>query len=287
MIVSLVLQIAWGLGIPYCFWLRGSRILDGGGLERWAERFGAPLTEETVPYLQAHLRHGLRWRHGLGAAVFVATSLLPGVASIAWRTSTPRWIALVGFGGYLVGATAAELRRWAMPAGRSGRAALVSRRVTDYVPAWPLRIIGVVSIVVAASAAVAMHARRIDPDSARYGESATTLLAGVAAVACVVVLVGVTLLTIAGRRQSSDSPELLRADEALRSHSAHIVAALALVTCAYASLTSIQPAAYFLGGSKLSVVGFFVTVVMLGLATALSRDSVWRAHIARERQVAR
>ena len=190
---------------------------------RWADAHEVTVTPRTEPLVARYLTRARRWR----AAGALAGVILPAVTAIAGSPRPGFWQAVLI--GYLAGAALAELTR-PDPAGATRAAALVPRRLDDYVPRsatlW-LRTRAALSLV-------ATTLRFVGPIDATWRNRAPSASAFVVAtIACVVVAVVAegAARRIVARPQRYEAADLLAADDAIRSASAHAVigAALALV----------------------------------------------------------
>lgn len=204
--------LAWGWWAPIA-----------GRVERWAAARRVPLTDESEPYVSRRMRAARRWRC---TGVAIAWTL-PFGWQVLHRSAYARidgWVVPgLALALYLAGAVAAEViaaRR--LP---TGGAAVDQREVTAYLPAsllrWPTRL-AAASVVLAGSAWLAGPV-----DDGRSLPAA--LQAGLAVVSVAVVAPSRWLPRyIVSRRQPFVSSALIRADDGLRSWSAHACVAAVL-----------------------------------------------------------
>jgi hypothetical protein len=208
------------LFLVFGFWPLGERV------DAWARARGVPLTAETRPWITARLQRARRWR-SVGAALGWLTAYVElWITRSAYETTSlvNAWTIV---GGYLAGALAAELFT-ARSAPPSGAADLTPRRVDDYLPVgarWWARGLVVFSALVAAGLAVA------DPPVSAFTTDGAVLPQRVFVFGVVGLLAAVEVLprVVVRRRQPFHSGDLLLADDALRSWSAHVVAGALLV----------------------------------------------------------
>jgi len=216
--VTLALLLCWVARTP-----------GPGELARWAARYELDLQRGDRPWVARELRRG-RVLRTLGFAVTFAI----GVGIAFWwggthhlSPSPPFPLSILGnpaawATGYLVGATAAELTRRRPGAPRVRAAALVPRRLGDYLPAWMLWIERAVALVVLGFTPLA--GRTVPGRSPRVD---LAIAAGVAAVG-IAAMVEVALRSMVGRPQPVASPDELAVDDALRSTAIHRTAGAGL-----------------------------------------------------------
>lgn len=190
----------------------------GGRVDQWAEARDVPLTAETRPWVTRHLTRARRWRTVGFALGWSSAYVELWIVRSAHEAPeiVPGWFPVAG---YLAGALVAEL--WAaFRTQPSGAAALTTRRIERYLPTearrWTWLTAGASVALVPLYAVVPL---REDPwviGLERFALQTMVILALLAANEVVPRL-------IVRRRQVFHSPELLRADDALRSWSAHAV----------------------------------------------------------------
>lgn len=227
---SLAVQVFMVFAVASVIRLRAGRVLESPGFEHWARRFDAPLTETTVPMLKDRLGMALRWRH-LGGTIGLALAAAPSMLqSIRPSLRLPTFGPVMPIGGYLLGKVVAEgfrLRR-----GLSGphRASLSTRRVTDYVPGWALALLGALT---AAAVVLAPIGYGNASGAGRTAIAVGTTLALGATVAAAAVL-----HKIARRPQPIGDADVVAADDALRSHGAHLLVGLAILATGFTAAGS-------------------------------------------------
>jgi hypothetical protein len=240
-----------------------------GRLTAFARRHGLFVTAGNGSLVIRYLATTRRWR---------ATGLLAGlIVSIAWalREGGVRIDFLTLFAGWFVGALVAEFRLAASPSGPR-RAAWISPRVPgSYLPrgAWALVPIAAgISLVVGAVTLLAvLRGHRVSP------------LAGALCVIAVAVasLVFVVQRSVLHRPQPAESPDVIAADDAIRSRSLHVLAGggvSIVLYCVLGQLAEARPAGWSAVAQTLDVVGLLgiFAVPLLGFLVATSRWSVAR-----------
>lgn len=189
-----------------------------GRADRWATSRSVVLTDESRPYVMRRLRSARRWRTTAVAIAWVSPWAYQIARRSAYDSLDHAWAVLLG--GYLLGVIGAEL--WAARRTPRGRGALLEPRdVNQYVTpslfTWCRR-----SVI--ASAAVTSFASfapvQDDPTTGWVWSTRTHAAWSVVAVG----LLGAAHLLarlIVSRRQPYRGEGLTRADDALRSWSAH------------------------------------------------------------------
>jgi len=257
-------------------------------VEAWAEAHGLVLTADNRDLVRRHLRSA-RMLRTLGA---LAGVLVPTLVGLSWHGR----LTLLGFGadgeanpgalgwifvGYLAGALLAELRL-ARPAGGARRAAaLVPRRLSDYLTPsvlWAQRGL-------AAVAALGLLPLALVP----YGEAhpqpdVTSLLVGAVLVVLLAVALEVLERRVVGRAQPYTSESVLAADDAIRAQAVHSVSGAALALL----LLLISGIALGLTQSDVDVLRltmWFPAAIAFGLALRACGDvghRAWRVRRGRE-----
>ena len=251
-----------------------------GRVERWAASRAVPLTAETRPYVTRRLRSSRRWRT---AAVVVAW-LLPFAWTAAHRsayaTLDVRVVASTLLLGYLAAVLVAEIvaaRR--LPRGRG--AVLDTRRVDQYVPrvlfAWSGRC-AATSVAVATAAILV-----VDPEPGRPFRAATQAALAVASVGALVAARAASTF-IVSRRQPVVSRELLRADDALRSWSAHSCIGALLTAQLLALSQQLNDVIVVVDGPVRWVLGAVATVALCAAAGTIQvvGSPEWRWRVRRD-----
>ena len=223
-----------------CLWLAvaavlaARRPLDPAELTAWASGHGlGDLPEERREPAERYLRRSRLSRTVGGAVPFLAGTAAPMAWAAVRGLPAPWPLGLFGvrswLAGYLAGVLVAEYR-WARPQpGVVRSAALVPRRLGDYLPARVLRgtrlaTLAVVALVpVIAWGPVAPAPVRELVVGGRGGALATAAVA--LAVAAAVELL---LRRLVARPQPAADPDALAVDDALRSTSVHAVAGAGL-----------------------------------------------------------
>jgi hypothetical protein len=194
----------------------------GARVDLWARARGVPMTDETRPYVTARLHRARRWR----TVGFTLGWLVPyghlWLTRSAYDRPSLGSLALVG---YVLAALAAEL----LPRRRSvsGAAELSVREVERYLPTAALRWVQVVAAasVVVAAAYAGLPRRQVagwpDPGWIALGTVVVLTL----------LVAAQTLPRLVVRHpQPFHTTDLLTADDALRSWSAHAVTGALLGT---------------------------------------------------------
>jgi hypothetical protein len=231
----LVGAIFWGVPLAYIMF-RGFRPPDQRFLERWTRVYGIELTETNRPMIVTYLRRTKRIRT-VGALAGLVTSVLvvsftDGAQSNSFF-GNGLFLAVVG---YLVGTVAAEAVVPRPPRGDIRTASLVPRILQDYLPGYAVRALRAVPIVSVALVPIFLIVQgRTHTPSSNIGEL------GFAVTSMVVLLMAVGIEAmqrmIVHRPQPALPPDLLHADDSIRSASVHALAgggvALSLIWLTY------------------------------------------------------
>ncbi len=266
----------WGIPLAYIL-VRGFRSPDQNLLERWGQAYGIEVTEANRPIVITYLRLTRRIRT-IGALAGV-------VLSVLWVTFTENSNSFLGNGlflavvGYLAATVVAEAVVPRLPRGATKTASLVPRTLHDYLPAYAIgamRGLPVLSITLVPIYAL-VKARSHAPifDVSEIGMAVTSAI-------LVALAIGIEIVQrmIVHRPQPVLAPDLLEADDAIRSASVHALAgggiALALLWLSY-QLSAIGNA------SQAPVLGWLLpmlAIVMIGLALSswidLAHPKGWR-----------
>jgi hypothetical protein len=221
-------------------------------LERFARRHDLAVTATNGDQVIRYLATTRRWRSaGLAVSLLVAVGW--GVVDGTYRLDF-----LTLFSGWFVGALIAEARIDHLAYGRRRAASLMPRRPTAYLPAFFWRLVPIAGgLAAAAAAACAVLALRGWPvaDGRAVGWAV--------AAAAVVVAVRRMQRHVLRRPQPVAAPDVLAADDAIRSRSLHVLAgggATLVIYCACGLLATIAAA---VGGSRdLDALGQLVVFVM-------------------------
>ena len=234
-------------------------------LERFARRHDLEVTANNGAQVIRYLATTRRWRSA-GLAVSLVLAVGWGVVGGTYRLDF-----LTLFAGWFVGALIAEARIDHLTYGRRRAASLVPRRPTAYLPSffWSLVPIvgGLAALTAVACAVLSARGWPVAPGRA--------IGWGLAA-AAVVVAVRRMQLHVLRRPQPVAAPDVLAADDAIRSRSLHVLAgggATLIVFCASGLLATISAA---LGGNHdLDTLGQLVVFAMplYGWSVAVRR---WR-----------
>jgi hypothetical protein len=212
------------LGVIALLWImRLARwlVLGGRDVEDWAQAHSLVLTAQNRPMICYYLRTATLLR----VAGVVAGAVLPTFVVMALdgrRHGLAPFTGVAGaYVGFLVGALYAELAL-SRPTGRRRAASLAPRTIGDYLPGhhlWGQRLL---ALAVAAAGAVALG---LDTGSPVWvdGRGASGRDAVTVAVLAVAVAVAVEALErwVVRRPQPLSRPDLVAADDAIRSQSVH------------------------------------------------------------------
>lgn len=231
MVVALLALIVTSVAATGVALLFTSRASSPAELDAWARSYGLALTARNRPAVTYYVRLVIVTR--VVGAVSGAVLGSAFDAALGLRTSTaPGWWAWL-IGGWTFGAWWAERElRW--PPG-AGVAALLPRRVADYLPGRLRAAPHVALGIVVALAAIGALAPTVEPRLSR-----SYLLAMVAVAGVVAGLTQLTVGRIVSRRQPALEPDQMAADDAIRTSAAHQLAGggTAVVLCLAAALAS-------------------------------------------------
>jgi len=201
-----------------------------GRVERFVERTGVTITASSAPYVVDALTRTRRWRF---SAVLVAVS-----GCVAWNivANSSTFTTFMGEAvavAVLVGTLVGELRNAAVRGDAPRTASLVARRESQYVGNWASigpRVLAVAAIVLGVLTAL-RH-----PDDL----VAPLVFGGVAVVAWLVSRAA-TRFVLERPRCADPDPDVLMADEGLRSRALHAIGGATW----FVSLWSVAPLAVF------------------------------------------
>jgi hypothetical protein len=222
----------WGIPLAYVLF-RGFRAPDERLLERWSHVYGVSLTEGSRPIAATYLRRTKRIRTvgalaGLVASVLYVT-LTDGGQSNSF-VGNGLFLAVVG---YLLGTVVAEALVPRPTRADIRTASLVPRTLRDYLPGYAVAALRVLPVVSVALVPIFMVMK--DPPISNVSK----LGFAVTSAALLVMALGVELMQrlIVNRPQPALTPDLLEADDAIRSASVHALAgggvALSLIWLTY------------------------------------------------------
>jgi hypothetical protein len=262
-VVPVVIVWAWSLHMPGDY-----------GLRVFARRFGVTLDEATRPFLARRIRRSRCWR-ALGGALGWVIATLPLTVSqfrpgLGGQLNQP-FLSVVPYAGYLLGNVIVELVLAARANDRPRRALLRFRRVTDYVPSWPITTTRAAAIVGVCLTPVAW---RLTEPSGRAAWSGGRILTDLTVMIAGLAFMELALHFIAHRRQVATTPETLVADEALRADSARRVAGASMVVVTSSACSQLDVAAKALD-PWLTLVALALYLLVLGAWPYLI-DSNWR-----------
>jgi hypothetical protein len=205
--------LQWAIPILIVLYIvgRGFRVHDQQ-ITEWAAGSDLRLTEPVRAMAARYLKWTRRCRTIGGLVGF----LVPITYSMTTQDAFPIHGLVLILAGYLMGAVAAEIvvHRFSR---RANAALLVARRLSDYLPAYVAMLqrgLAVVSLGLVGVWALTPYPNREVPEP----ELSTFVLHGLAGIGVAVVIEGLQRLVVA-RRQAATSPDLLAADDAIRSSS--------------------------------------------------------------------
>jgi hypothetical protein len=252
----------------------GSGPVDRSRVERFTERQRLTITPSNGTAVIRYLATTRRWRAAGMAGGFLI--------SLAWTLPDRLGVDFLGlFAGWFVGALVAEARIARMPFGPNRAASLVPRVPADYLPraAWALPpVAAAVSVAVAAVTAVL----------ARWHPAVGTwpgVLWGAAAVGLAVAVRAIQRHVLR-RPQPVGPPDVVAADDAIRSRSLHVLAGGGTTLVLYCIMGQVAtlvagrqpPGTGDVGVGLLVYAAFsgYIAVPVLGWAVATSPWSVTR-----------
>ncbi|WP_375493488.1 hypothetical protein [uncultured Jatrophihabitans sp.] len=182
-------------------------------LERFARRQQLPITPENAITVVNYLATVRRWR----VCGFVAGVVIEDACTFTQHGAWHVGASIIGPGaliGWFVGALVAEWRVESQRhAGPRRTASLAARRLRDYIPRWFATVTAVLWVIAIAAALFAII---------RLGVAAPSL-AVLAAALLATPICGVVARRVVNRPQSPAAPDVLAADDALRSRSLHVL----------------------------------------------------------------
>lgn len=267
----------WGVPLSYVVF-RGFRSPDQRFLDRWARVYGIELTGANQQMIVTYLRRTKRIRTvgalaGLGTSVLVVTITNGGQSNFLFGNGL--FLAVVG---YLLGTVVAEAVIPRPAGGTIRTASLVPRALNDYLPGYAVAALRGLPILSVALIPVFMiaHGRSAPPVS-----TISDLGFAVTSAVLLVMAIGIAVMQrmIVHRPQPVLAPDLLEADDAVRSASVHALAgggvALSLIWLTY-QLGAI-------GNGQAGLVSWvlaFLAILSIGLALAswidLAHPKEWR-----------
>ncbi|MGI8879348.1 MAG: hypothetical protein ACR2KJ_02325 [Jatrophihabitans sp.] len=253
-------------------------------VEKFARRQSLPITADNGTPVICYLATTRRWR-GCGLLVSVALTVgIPLVGLIFWDSDTSGNLSvnvLALFAGWFAGAVVAEWRVSvaAQLPGRRRAAVLEPRRLADYL-LRPSRLVAVAAWVglgfgelSALGGLAAGHSR---------GLPVALLWIGLTA------LIGAVLITVGRqvllRPQRDAAPDLIAADDALRSRSLHVLAGSSIAIAGYllaAFVHALTPYSTILAdgvGSLLGMIGVVLAPVLGFIVATSAVAPIRRAH---------
>jgi hypothetical protein len=261
-VVMALLLLAAVLGLVYCV-----RAIERGRVSRYrlrafAKRHRLTITVANGNWVIRYLATTRRWR----TAGFLAGLLV----SVAWALSqgTLQITFLALFSGWFVGALVAEIRL-ARTSFASRRAASLTARVPAmYLPrtAWWL----VPGLAVGSVAGAVYTWVRVGTP-----EPTVWLLAGVAV--AIAVVVNRVQARVVGRPQAAEAPDVVAADDAIRSRSLHVLTGGGATLVVYCICGQLFAAAHLFGEAGSGMQGVAAAGSLLALVVGWSMATAqWR-----------
>ena len=237
--MNINLSLVVGVLVLAFFLRRAYTDVDDAFVDEWAGAHALPLTEANRPMVAWYL-HTARVLRTWGA---VAGLLLPPLigAALGSKFLEDQLFPLV-YLGYLAGALYAELALVRPTGGGRRQATLVPRELEDYLPRRLLVAQRVLAALVAASAvAVLLVSFERQGDAFDGSPRPTAAVVGVFAVVLAFALERLERWLVQ-RPQPFTAPDLIAADDAIRSQSVHSLAGAGLATLLF-----------FLGGTSFTL----------------------------------
>ncbi|WP_304050778.1 hypothetical protein [Jatrophihabitans endophyticus] len=183
-------------------------------LERFAGRQELLITPVNAGLVIGYLASIRRWR----VSGYLTGALIEGACTFTQNDPTHVFAAALGPGaliGWFVGALVAEWRIASRrPTGARRSASLATRRLGDYLPTWFIISSGALWLVAAGTACA----------SVVRADATASSLAVLAAALLVAPVSAVVMRRVVHRPQPMARPDVLSADDALRSRSLHVLA---------------------------------------------------------------
>jgi hypothetical protein len=206
---------------------RGLRV-DGRYVAGWATSSGIDLTDERRPAVRRYLTWSRRSRTIGGVVGFLAPIVVSAITGVPGDPGGLSFALMIA--GYLLGSLLAEIviNR---PRTEGGVALLVPRRLTDYLPHRVLTMQRALAIM--AGSAVVVYG--IVLPHARLPKIPSLWQVAIAGGVGIVVAVSIELLQrrIVARRQPVATTDDVELDDAMRSSSLHVLAAVAVSLLVY------------------------------------------------------
>ena len=209
--------------VLYRFVVRAYLPVVGTDLDAFQAIYGAPATESARRLYSAYLSRARRYRStwsavGWGAAIFLATQFRPaGITFGPGKHPVYADLLFMGFGGYLLGAIAAELHHLRGRATGVRTASLEPRRAARDLPAheqMQLRIVAIAAVVASVGYCI-VHATSAEPEPFSWA----VVVYG-ASVVLVLLVVEVAARAVVHRARPALPEDVARGDDAIRSAAA-------------------------------------------------------------------
>ena len=231
-------------------------------VERFARKQSLPITVGNGDIVIGYLAVTRRWRRS-GLLVGLALTLGYSLTHVGLHVN---FLAL--FVGWFVGAVIAEWRISTAASGSRRVASLAPRRLASYLPPSAWLAPAVVFALTAAAGLVGLIAIAINRHRVP-----TALIVSLAAVVLVAAVIRVVVRHVLGRPQPQGAPDVLAADDAIRSRSLRVLAGSSLALGGYLLATVLAAASWYAGAGFTSAAAPFgfaaVTLLpLMGVITA-------------------
>ena len=245
-------------------------------VERFARKQSLPITVGNGDIVIRYLAVTRRWRRS-GLLVGLALTLGYSLTHVGLHID---FLAL--FVGWFIGAVIAEWRISTAASGSRRVASLAPRRLASYLPptAWVApAFVFVVAAVVGLVGLVALASSRHRVPAA--------LIVSLAAVVLVAAVIRVVVRHVLSRPQPQGAPDVLAADDAIRSRSLRVLAGSSLALGGYLLTAVLAAVAWYAGAGFTSAVAPFelaaVTLVpLMGVITATGWGRPRRGRVGAE-----
>lgn len=213
---------------------------DGRGrdVELWAESYGLALTPANRPLVERYVARSTRYRRiGCVLGFLVVPPIL-----VRLDVAMGGWNVVLATAGYALGMVVAELTS-PRPEPPERAAGLEARHLEQYLPRqliWLPRGAVVLLLAALAWSSTIDEAADGEPFAAHAGATGGALAVAAAIAVAILATVELGQRAIVGRRQPASRPDLLAADDALRSQSLHALAAAALCLDALVAFVALQ-----------------------------------------------
>jgi len=242
-------------------------------LAKWTKAHGVEVTDQNRDVVRRYLLRGRRIRTAGGMAGYLGYYIW---AVVVDPTHAGFWWIVATFAGYLIGAAVAEIWAFRPQAGRVRAASLAPRRITDYVPTPA--VVAVRAIPIALLVLIAcwplIPDRRNEYHYVFPGvvirPSIWPVLLWAGGATLLWVFIEVTARRIVRRPQPLTEPDLIAADDAIRSTAIHGLVGAGLALMLGLASASIGRWQGYAGPDRLNNL-----FMILALLTGLSAPFAW------------